>query len=161
MIEIARGDASRIDELRPVYLSLRDHHHELTPDWGPVRPDEDSWRRRRETYAAILAEGGSLHLALDGDRIVGLAICERHPNESATWQQPADAFAIVDFVLLPEARGTGAGARLMAAVEADARERGIASLDLMVIDANAGARRFYERMGFEPAIVNYRKRLDQ
>jgi ribosomal protein S18 acetylase RimI-like enzyme len=161
VIEIVRGDATRIDELRAVFLSLRDHHHELTPDWGPVRDDEDAWGRRRRTYEAILAEGGSLHLALGGDRVVGLAICEVHPNESATWPAPDGALAIVDFALLPAARGTGAGSRPMEAVEADARERGLGMLDLMVVDANAGARRFYERHGFRPAIVNYRKRLDQ
>ena len=159
MTEVVRGDASHIDELRPVFLALRDHHHDITPDWGPVRSDEDAWQRRRETYAAILEEGGSLHLAVDEGRIVGLAVCERHENESATWQEPDAQFAIVDFVLLPEARGTGAGTQLMEAVEADARERGLTALDLMVVDANDGARRFYERLGFTPAIVNYRKRL--
>jgi GNAT superfamily N-acetyltransferase len=159
VIDVVRSDVSRLDDLRPVFLALRDHHHELTPDWGPVWPDDESWRRRRETYVAILERGGSLHLAVDGDRIVGLAICEPHRNESATWERPAEHLTVVDFVLLPEARGGGTGARLMAAVEAHARERGIEALDLLVIDANTGARRFYERMGFEPAIVNYRKRL--
>lgn len=161
MIEIARGDASRLDDLRPVFLALRDHHHALTPEWGPARPHDESWRRRRASYAAILDEGGSLHLALDGDRVVGLAICERHENESPTWMEPDATLAIVDLVVLPEARGAGAGSRLMDAVEADARERGIAFLELMVIAANDGARRLYERMGFAPAILSYRKRLAQ
>ena len=48
--EIRRGDASQIDELRPLWLALRENHGSVTPEWGPLRPPEDSWTRRRKDY---------------------------------------------------------------------------------------------------------------
>ena len=160
MIEIVRADASRIDELEPLWLALREHHGSLTEHWGALREPADSWQRRRQMYADILAEGGSLHLALDRARIVGHAVCEREEGRSPTWEWPRSFLAIVDVVVLPEARGRGAGALLLEAVEADARERGVDALDLMVAVPNASARGFYERLGFRADLVTYRKPLE-
>jgi ribosomal protein S18 acetylase RimI-like enzyme len=159
VIEIIRGDASRVDALEPLWLALREHHGSVTEHWGALREPADSWQRRRQMYVDILAEGGSLHLALDGDRIVGHAICEREEGRSPTWEWPRSFLAVVDFVVLPEARGQGVGGRLMAAIEADAVERGVDALDLMVAAPNASARRFYERHGFRADLVTYRKPL--
>ena len=36
-IEIIRGGEELLDELRPLWLALRDHHHAVAPDLGPVR----------------------------------------------------------------------------------------------------------------------------
>jgi GNAT superfamily N-acetyltransferase len=46
--------------------------------------------------------------------------------------------------------GTGVGSALMDAAEAWSRERGFRYLSLNVNDANAGARRFYERRAYVP-----------
>ena len=62
-------------------------------------------------------------------------------------------------MVVPQARGQRVGERLMEAVEAEARARGYEAVDLMVAGPNDGARRFYERLGFTPDLVTYRKRL--
>lgn len=160
MIEIVRGDASRIDELEPLWCALREHQGSVTEHWGPLRPPAESWRRRRQMYADILAEDGSLHLALDRGRIVGHAICEREEGRSPTWEWPRSFLAIVDVVVLPEARGKGIGTRLLEAIEADARERGVDAVDLMVAAPNEQARGFYERHGFRADLVTYRKPVE-
>lgn len=49
----------------------------------------------------------------------------------------------------PEARGQGIGSRLLATAEAHCREAGIRTLLLEVERGNMGARRLYERLGFE------------
>jgi ribosomal protein S18 acetylase RimI-like enzyme len=159
MIEVVRGDESRIDELEPLWLALREHHGSVTEHWGALREPADSWARRRGMYADILAEGGSLHLAVEDDRVLGHAMCEREEGRSPTWVWPRTFLAVVDFVVLPEARGRGAGALLMEAVEADARGRGVDAVDLMVAAPNASARGFYERHGFRADLVTYRKPL--
>lgn len=46
--------------------------------------------------------------------------------------------------------GAGAGGALMAAVESWARERGYRMVTLNVIEENADARRFYERLDYGP-----------
>ena len=48
----------------------------------------------------------------------------------------------------PEYRGQGYGARLLAIAERLAAESGSAGLSLIVLDANAGARRLYARAGY-------------
>jgi ribosomal protein S18 acetylase RimI-like enzyme len=157
--EIVRADATALDALEPLWLALREHHGTITEHWGALRPPDESWARRRRNYVDILAEGGTLFLALEGETVVGLAICEREEGGSPTWTWPKDFLAVVDFIVLPHVRGEGVGARLLEAVEADARARGVAALDLMVAEPNAEARRFYERHGFRADLVTYRKPL--
>jgi GNAT superfamily N-acetyltransferase len=158
--QIVRADASRIDDAEPLWLALRDHHGGITPDWWELRDPEESWSRRRAMYEAILDEGGVLFLAEDEGRVVGLAMCEREEGGgSPTWAWPADFLAIVDLVVLPEARGKGVGEVLVKAAEEEARTLGVAALDLNVVASNDTARRFYETQGFDAHVVTYRKRL--
>ena len=157
--QVVRADASRIPELEPLWRALREHQGSVTGHWGPLRTEAESWARRSATYAAILDEGGSLFLALDDGRIVGHAVCEREEGGSPTWEWPQSFLAVVDIVVLPEARGTGVGTLLMEAIEADAAERGVAAVDLMVAAPNETARRFYERHGFRADLITYRKPL--
>jgi ribosomal protein S18 acetylase RimI-like enzyme len=58
-----------------------------------------------------------------------------------------------------DAEGSGVGRRLMAHAETWARQRGVSLLTLNVFDANARARRLYERLGFTPETIKYAKPL--
>lgn len=156
---ITRGDASRIDELEPLWLALREHHGSVTEHWGPLRDPRESWRRRRADHEAILSEGGVLFLAEEEGQVVGFAICEREVGASPTWEWPPDFLAIVDLIVLPEHRGKGIGDALIAAAEAEARKLGVAALDLNMAATNDSARRFYERHGFRTDLVTMRKPL--
>jgi ribosomal protein S18 acetylase RimI-like enzyme len=159
MTDVVRADASRIDELEPLWLALREHHGSVTGHWGPLRPADDSWARRRKTYADILCEGGSLYVAIDDGAIVGHAICEHQEGGSPTWEWPQDSLSIADLVVLPEARGRGVGDLLLQAIEAEAGARGVAAVDLNTAAPNETARRFYERHGYRVDLVTYRKPL--
>lgn len=55
--------------------------------------------------------------------------------------------------------GGGAGAALMEAAETHARERGYRFVTLNVVDANAGATRFYARRGYAIGHHHYVKRI--
>ncbi len=162
MPKIVRADASRIDDVQPLWLALREHHVALTPDsWEPRTP-EASWEKRRQTYLDVLEEGGVLLFAEDDDgTVLGLALCEQEEGGgSPTWAWPKDFLAVIDFIVLPGRRRSGVGQALMRAVEEEGRRRGVAALDLMVLEANDVARRFYERYGFAPSLVQYRKPLE-
>jgi ribosomal protein S18 acetylase RimI-like enzyme len=158
--EIVRGDASGIDELKPLWLALREYHGSVTPDSWALRPEAESWNQRRQTYVDILSDGGTLFLAVEGEALVGFAICEREEGGSPTWAWPPDFLAIVDLVVLPDYRGRGIGEALLNAVEAEARTRGVAALDVNAAAPNELARRFYERNGYTVDLVTYRKPLD-
>jgi ribosomal protein S18 acetylase RimI-like enzyme len=56
---------------------------------------------------------------------------------------------IHDVVVLASHRGRGIAARLFAAVEAIATERGACKLTLEVLDGNASARALYQKLGFD------------
>lgn len=53
--------------------------------------------------------------------------------------------------VLPEARGLGLGAAMIAEAETQARAAGAPGLALIVAASNAGAVRFYQREGFGPS----------
>lgn len=54
-----------------------------------------------------------------------------------------------DVVVLPGFRGRGIAARMFAAVEAIAIERGACKLTLEVLSGNLAARKLYEKLGFD------------
>ncbi|WP_116244732.1 GNAT family N-acetyltransferase [Nocardiopsis sp. FIRDI 009] len=56
-------------------------------------------------------------------------------------------------------RGNGVGADLMAWAEAEARRRGCALLQLTSDATREDAHRFYERLGYVPSHVGFKKRL--
>lgn len=55
----------------------------------------------------------------------------------------------------PDARGSGIGRQMVQAAEEWLRRRGVAKVQLMVRETNAGVVAFYERLGFEvtPRVV--------
>ncbi|MCK5892271.1 MAG: GNAT family N-acetyltransferase [Aeromicrobium sp.] len=57
-------------------------------------------------------------------------------------------------------RGRGIGRELMAWIEAAARDRGAARLQLTTHHTRTDAHRFYERLGYEPSHVGMKKYLD-
>lgn len=74
-------------------------------------------------------------------RLLGLALLERDEEPGCLLM---DGIAVA-----ASARGQGIGTRLLEAIEAHARASGSDAIRLDVIDSNPGARRLYERFGFE------------
>jgi GNAT superfamily N-acetyltransferase len=62
-------------------------------------------------------------------------------------------------IVAEAAEGHGVGAALMGAAEEWARSRGHATLTLNVFEGNRRARTLYERSGFRPDTIKYRKAL--
>lgn len=143
MAAIARDDAA-LDEIRPLVLALKTHHAAIAPEFGPPRDDDDCWAMTRERYARSLAAAdGALFVARGTTGgVVGFAFVKPAPV-SADW--PGEALELEDLAVAPAARGGGLGRELVAAVREHAAGR---EVRLTVLDANAGARRFYAREGF-------------
>jgi GNAT superfamily N-acetyltransferase len=93
----------------------------------------------RPVIEAMLAER-------DGTAI-GYAIF--HPTYSTFRGRPG--LYLEDIFVREEARGSGAGVRLLAEVAALARSRGCHQVSWVVLDWNRGAIDFYERLGAEPS----------
>ncbi len=93
----------------------------------------------RPAFECVIAEQG----AVEAPRPVGFALF--FPNYS-TWEGRAGLY-VEDIFVLEEARGSGAGRALLAALARIARDRGAPRVDLAVLDWNP-ARGFYEHLGF-------------
>jgi ribosomal protein S18 acetylase RimI-like enzyme len=70
--------------------------------------------------------------------------------EHLTTRPPKDHWRIEVLAVAESARGTGIGTRLLGAAIESARDAGVHSVGLEVVDVNDGALRLYERLGFEP-----------
>src|SRR4051812_41344313 len=123
MSEITRHGAEVVDELRPLWLAMVHHHGRVAVQMGPVRDDDDSWARRRAHYVRQLARPGSFVLVAREDRrAVGYALVTLE-EASVTWPEP-DGWAEIDSLsVLPEGRGRGLGAQLVARVQEEVGDR--------------------------------------
>jgi ribosomal protein S18 acetylase RimI-like enzyme len=152
---IERRGADALDEIASLWHALKNHHAECTPGI-PVRGDDESWALRRSDYEGWLAQPGAfLLLAREDDRAVAYALV-RIQEAGPTWLEP-DRYAIVqDIAVAATARGGGIGRALLDRVYS---ESGCDVVELVMLSANASAKAFYERLGFEPFAETLRRRV--
>jgi GNAT superfamily N-acetyltransferase len=89
-------------------------------------------------------------LAREAGEAIGVAIC--FWGFSTFKARPL--LNVHDLAVVPGRRGRGAGAALLAAAEAEARDAGCCKLTLEVQDTNLRARGLYERVGFRQFTLN-------
>lgn len=92
--------------------------------------------------------------ALDGTP-AGFLFLERHADYFTG--EPHGHVSML--AVAQEAEGRGVARALMAQAERWARERGFSALTLNVFHDNSRARSLYERVGYRPDTVRYRKEL--
>jgi GNAT superfamily N-acetyltransferase len=126
-------------ELEPGDLGMVVHLH------GLVYAREYGLDTSFEPYVAkpladfVLSGSGRLWIAEDGDRIVG---------SIALVDADADTGQLRWFLVVPEARGTGLGSRLLEHALAYGRERGMSHIFLWSFAELTDALRLYECAGF-------------
>lgn len=149
-MQIVRGDASRLDEVGPLFQAMHEHHRAGGPQLLPFRSGEEAWQRRRPHYQALLESGrGHLLLAEDDGRVIGYAMVSVIGSQVTL--ATGDRMAELETLSVAEGvRGQGVGRALMDAAYAVMRELGLSELMLYVVDGNDGAVRFYERLGMRP-----------
>ena len=158
MTAIRRHGPEVIDELRPLWLAMTHHHHEIAPELGRIYDDDETWARRRAHYEDTLNRAGSFALiAWDDDRPVGYATVIVEPNRSPSWPEPERYADLDSLAVAPDARGQGIGEALVAHVQAEIKAAGITELRVSAVAANTRALGFYERLGFEPQFVSLRR----
>ena len=149
-MQIVRGDASRLDELAPLFKAMHDHHRGTGPQLLPFRSHDEAWERRRAHYASLLQSGrGHLLLAETDGRLVAYAMVSEAGGQATL--QTGDRMAELETLSVAEGqRGQGVGRALMDAAYAVMRELGATEVMLYVLEGNDGAVRFYERFGMRP-----------
>ena len=133
-------DARAIAEVH--VASWQHAYRGLLPDGFLDRLSVDDRERSWRTTFADPAYG--VVLADDAGRIVGFASFGPSRDEAAS-----DATGEIPAIYVhPNALGTGVGRLLFDAAMGKLRERGFARATLWVLEANAQARRFYEKAGW-------------
>jgi GNAT superfamily N-acetyltransferase len=100
-----------------------------------------------------LSNWGLLVAWIDGRRVGGAVVAFDTPGVNML-EGRNDLAVLWDIRVAPEARGSGVGSALFAAVEGWARERGCRELKIETQNINVGACRFYERQGCRLGAVN-------
>ena len=116
---------------------------------GGGEPLSDFARQRLVPELAARPTAFSV-LAFDGSQAVGLVNCIEGFSTFAC----RPLVNVHDVAVLASHRGRGVGQRMLAHVEALARERGACKLTLEVLSGNHGAVRLYERAGFAPYVLD-------
>lgn len=86
-----------------------------------------------------------IFLAFRGTRPVGIAVCFLGFSTFAA----KPLVNVHDLSVVPDARSSGVGRRLLEHVEAAARQRGCCKVTLEVLAGNLRAQRLYEHVGFQ------------
>ena len=93
-------------------------------------------------------------VAVEADELVGFVTVAERKHFTGVAEAYVGELAVVE-----NAQGRGVGRALMEAVEARARDRGLARVSLDTGTANAGARGFYAALGYEETDVRLSKAL--
>lgn len=120
--------------------------------WKPEDPRPTIDDIRRQHALAHYSEGwplpGDMGVIAEADRPLGAAWLRFFPSSDPGDGFVADGTPELCIAIVPEWRGRGLGARLLAALIAEARAAGLSAVSLSVESDNA-ARHLYARMGFQ------------
>ncbi len=159
-LRILRAGIERLDELAPLWLQMQSHHESVAPatltgEITGFRDHDGSWKRRRALYEGWFAAGSAvLHVAEDSEGCLGGYAMVRLGSGGWSQLDTPEAMAEIESLSVGrEHRGRGLGSRLIAAVHADLRERGIELLTLAVFAGNEPAARLYARFGMQPVLT--------
>jgi GNAT superfamily N-acetyltransferase len=145
-VEIRQATTGDVEALVRLRVANAEAHLALDPAAYRV-PDRHAVS---EHFTAAVSTDLVL-IALIGGRAVGMVEVLRTPDPPEHQILQPKASAQVHTVVLPEARGHGVGAALLAAARELASDHGVQYLSAGIHHANEGAVRFYRRHGFTPS----------
>lgn len=147
-------DVSQVDRVEPLFKGLVEFHREVVEGAWPVRDVEAAWAHRRAEYVEWLGGGEARMLVAvpagdEGAPPRGYAVLGIK-SSSASWNVGERIGELETLAVAEEARGEGIGSLLVEACRELLRAEGISHWGVAVVEANEGATRLYERVGFRP-----------
>lgn len=140
---------------------LNQHVHGLHVEAEPGEFHDVEPADARSSFASLFAaDEHVVFLAVDAaGSAIGYVWAQDHQPPENPFTRSARTFYIHHVSVAPGARGQGVGNSLMAAVEAEARQRGISRLALDHWTFNESAQRFFAGLGFQPYNIRMRRAL--
>ena len=139
--------APEVTRLGPLYRELARHHNELSAHFGGSFPSSPVEDQRREC-ARDLADGKA-EVAIIEEQGEPVAFCKVDVI--------GDSGYLDEFAVMGGHRGQGLGTQLMDWADDVFCQRGVRQVELRLVVGNEGARRFYERRGFLPSVLEMRR----
>ncbi|QDQ27772.1 GNAT family N-acetyltransferase [Chitinimonas arctica] len=132
--------------VEPVWLARAETiHRQLRPQMGDYA----------STMAGIVADGGEMMVAVEGEAVLGLAVFRTHRNTFA-----GRTFYVDDLVTDATRRSQGVGRLMLNWLQEEARQRGATRFMLDSGTQRTEAHRFYFREGMVIGCFNFEKSLD-
>ena len=152
--KITRADATRIDDVGPLWKALHAHHQFGAVHLGTVtefRSPDESWAVRRAEYLQFLAAPlpSALFLAEVDNHVVGYAMI-RNIAAGPTLKTDDTIGHLESLAVLPDHRSAGLGRALLDAVWAVLREWGTTVITVNVMAGNIRNEQLYRGMGMVP-----------
>jgi ribosomal protein S18 acetylase RimI-like enzyme len=152
--EVVLADATRLDDVGPLFEAMVEHHRKVAGEQVPVREAGAAWARRRRQYAGWLSEGRcwlllAVSRAAPKEPPAGYAMV-RLTEPGPTWDLGQAVGELESLAGADGARGAGIGTALLDAARDLLRAQGVGYWSVAVVEANADAVRLYERNGFRP-----------
>lgn len=147
-MEVRAATIADLEAVAAVHVrSWQRAYRDLLPD---AYLDALSVERRRDVWGRILADTDlprrGAFVLQQGLDIVGFV----HVAPTRDGDLPVSTGEVTALYLVPSAWGVGGGRQLLDAAKASLTAAGFAAAPLWVLEANLGARRFYERQGWAP-----------
>lgn len=145
--------------LRAAFVELQDAERALDPFMPPG--DEVADRYLEQLLSQCETSRGEIYVAVEDETnaIAGYVAVLGEVESLEPDDDPSPYAYLSDLVVLADFRGRGIASLLAAAAERHALDHGMTRIRLQVLAKNTGARRLYERAGYEDHIVQMEKRL--
>ena len=162
MVTIREQRESDLGPLRALVLALHEDVRPLDPDLAPGRDILDA--HVAHLLALVARTDGSILVAAvddggDAGELAGYACLYGRVAPDEVDERPDPYAFLAELYVVPAYRAAGVGGRLMAGIEAKARQLGVGKLELKVHAGNEAARRYYERLGFRARWLMMTKRF--
>jgi ribosomal protein S18 acetylase RimI-like enzyme len=145
--------------LRAAFVELQDAERALDPHMPRGEDVADVYLERLLEQCAQM--DGQIYVSVDAETgaVAGYVAVLGEMESIEPDDDPAPYAYLSDLVVLENYRGRGIASQLADAAERHARALGMSRIRLQVLARNVGARRLYERAGYEDHIVQMEKRL--
>ena len=145
--------------LRTAFVELQEAERALDPYMPQGEEVVDVYLERLLEQCA--QSDGEIYVAVDEETgaVAGYVAVLGELESIEPDDDPAPYAYLSDLIVLSSYRGRGIASKLADAAEQHARARGMTRIRLQVLAKNSGARRLYERAGYEDHILQMEKRL--
>jgi ribosomal protein S18 acetylase RimI-like enzyme len=145
-VRVREANESDFGSLCMLFAEENRFHAALVPEYIKTTPQiltQEEWRD------FLTSSTTRLFVCANEAALLGAIIVALKDEPENRWQQSRRTGYIEDLIVTETARGRGIGKQLMEIVRDWVLSQGVQVMELNVWEANAGACRFYESLGFK------------